>query len=124
MKRACVAIIRGPNNTVLMGKRADSQKWVVPAGHVDQNECPIKAICREVKEETGLAVIKSKLVKVEKTKDVMLYVFECEVTGEIDHTKDPDKEYCQKPEYCNIVSKYKELHIPPNKNVAFKYLVD
>lgn len=33
------------------------KKWLPPGGHVEENETPIEAAHREVKEETGLSII-------------------------------------------------------------------
>lgn len=38
---------------VLHHKKLD--KWVVPGGHIEDNENPIQAIAREIREETGIS---------------------------------------------------------------------
>ncbi|OGE30819.1 hypothetical protein A2631_03975 [Candidatus Daviesbacteria bacterium RIFCSPHIGHO2_01_FULL_44_29] len=40
--------------------KSEGNKWGVPAGKVDSDESPEIAICRELKEETGLTVPKIK----------------------------------------------------------------
>lgn len=122
MKRAVVAIIKDDKGNVLMGKRQDSGKYSLPAGGIEDGEHPRDAIKREIREETGLDMTSCKLVKIHMDKNVLVYLYECEVTGVIDHTKDPDAEFCEKPEYKNIIEMHKELHIPAKHNVALKYL--
>ena len=123
MKRAVVAIIKNPEGKILMGKRGDSGKYSLPAGGIEDKEHPRDALAREIKEETGLDLKKAKLVKIHMDKKVLVYLYECECSGEIDHTKDPDQEFCEKPDYHNIIEKYTDLHIPAKHNVALKWVV-
>ncbi len=62
------------------------------AGHIDERENELEALIREVKEESGLNVVKHKLLYEEEidwnwcskgVKGHYWYLFECEVEGEI-----------------------------------------
>lgn len=44
------------NADVLLVHHKKFGKWMIPGGHVELNESPLEAACREVKEETGLNV--------------------------------------------------------------------
>lgn len=44
------------NQKVLLIKHPKLNKWLAPGGHVEDNETPIEAARREVKEETGLDI--------------------------------------------------------------------
>jgi len=39
-KRVAVGLLVDDNDRVLMGKRNDTEKWTVPAGHIEKGECP------------------------------------------------------------------------------------
>ena len=41
---------------VLLLKQEKSKYWLLPGGHIDDNELPHEAAIREVKEETGLDI--------------------------------------------------------------------
>jgi len=88
------AVIRDRRGYVLLGRRADSGEWGLPAGNVEIGESVTDAIRREVREETGLEVAVMRLVgiysdpawQVVRYADgrVVHYVtscFECRVTG-------------------------------------------
>ncbi len=49
--------IMNKNNQTVMGIRSDNKLWATPGGEVDDNETPIEALYREVKEETGISDI-------------------------------------------------------------------
>jgi 8-oxo-dGTP pyrophosphatase MutT (NUDIX family) len=50
------AVIRDAENRVLFQEKASGEGWSLPAGAIEPGESPEQAICREVREETGLLV--------------------------------------------------------------------
>ncbi len=52
---ADAAIFDASGNILLM-ERSDNSGWCMPSGWVEQNEKPVDAVIREVREETGLRV--------------------------------------------------------------------
>ena len=44
------------NNKLLLLKQTKSKYWLLPGGHIDDNELPHEAAVREVKEETNLDI--------------------------------------------------------------------
>lgn len=122
MKRVVVALIRGPEDTLLMGQRNDNQKWSVPAGGCEHGEDPHTALIREVREETGLDVLDSKLVRAGKEGETVIFLYEVKVDPkqDIDPSGDPDKEFDHLT-YEDPFDHIHEMHVPPHKNWAFKY---
>jgi 8-oxo-dGTP pyrophosphatase MutT (NUDIX family) len=51
-----LALIRDVEGRVLIQRRADNGRWVIPGGCVDPGEPPARAVVREVLEESGLLV--------------------------------------------------------------------
>jgi len=56
------AIILDESNRILYIKRKGNNKWALPAGGIELNESIEECLRREVKEETGLEVVKATLV--------------------------------------------------------------
>lgn len=108
-----------------MGKRSDCHKWACAGGHLDAGEDPFIGMTRELKEETNLDVESIKLCKVVwvKEKNILLYLFEIEVSGEIDLTNDPDKEFCEL-KYCDPIRVCDDLHVVAEENIAIKHWFD
>lgn len=124
MKRAVVAIIYGPENKILMGRRKDTGKWTLPAGGCEHGEDPHSAIMREVKEETGLDATEAKLVMVEINPNALVYLFEVKTKGNIDTSKDPDQEFDGPLTWEDPFDWVMELQIPAPHNIALKYLAN
>jgi 8-oxo-dGTP pyrophosphatase MutT (NUDIX family) len=121
MKRFAVAIILNPEGLMLMGKRNDNGLWTNPAGHCNPKEDAHHAVCREVKEETGLDVREAHLVHAGMNSNGnMLYVFLCRVEGKIDASGDPDQE-CPDWSWENPVTKIGNLHVPAADNYSLQW---
>lgn len=86
------AVIERDGKILLMDRREPPFGWAGPAGHIDDGEEPDVALAREVKEETGLTVVKSELLVVEfvpwnicsyNITGHQWYVYACEAAGEL-----------------------------------------
>lgn len=67
-------------NQILVVKRRDAPIWILPGGGVDPGERPEEAAIREVKEETGIDVVITRLVAVYTPINrltYLTYLFEC-----------------------------------------------
>ena len=60
MRQGVGIIVLNQNNKVFVGKRKDNpiDKWKMPQGGIDNNETPLKAMKRELEEETSITKIK------------------------------------------------------------------
>ena len=60
MRQGVGIILLNQNNQVFVGKRKDNpiDKWQMPQGGIDLNETPLKAMRRELAEETSITKIK------------------------------------------------------------------
>jgi 8-oxo-dGTP pyrophosphatase MutT (NUDIX family) len=50
------AVIQDDAGRLLLQEKASGEGWSLPAGAIEPGETPEQAICREVREETGLLV--------------------------------------------------------------------
>lgn len=49
-------VVSGPDNTVLLLRRASDEQWELPGGRLASGEQPTVGLTRECREETGLSV--------------------------------------------------------------------
>lgn len=121
-RRVAIALITDEKDRVLMGKRNDTGKITVPAGHIEKGECPFLGCARELKEETGLDAKNVKLVKAGIEDEILLYLFKVIVDPdqEVDCSNDPDNE-CDIFTYEDPFDHIGNLHVPVSKNWAVKY---
>jgi len=118
LKNRAVAIkIPGDKpGTMLMGKRRDSGKWTLPAGHLEHGEDPRDGVLRELHEETGMRALKLKIRKITETPGgYCLYVFDGKGFGVPRLGLDPDDEFSEL-DYVNPDEV--ELHHPRGSNAA------
>jgi 8-oxo-dGTP pyrophosphatase MutT (NUDIX family) len=50
------AVIKDGEGRILLQEKSSGEGWSLPAGAIEPGETPEQAICREVREETGLLV--------------------------------------------------------------------
>lgn len=67
-KVATVALLC--RDRLLVGRRSDDGRWNLPGGHVDSGESPVDAALRELKEETGISLLKSQIKPLREPKKV------------------------------------------------------
>jgi len=121
MNRVVVAIILGPEKLMLMGQRRDNTKYTLPAGHCNENEAAHAAVCREVKEETGLRVEEAMLVHAGMSAGgKLIYTFICKASGQLDTTQDPDQEV-EHWTWEDPFDRVQELHVSANENFAIQW---
>ena len=90
---ASVACFRG--GKLLMGRRADDEKWCCPGGHLEPGEAPEAGARRELAEETGLrtSALKKLGSKRVKNGEILVHSFRADVDGEPSGDGDPDAEF-------------------------------
>ena len=57
-------IMRDDQGRILFIRRRDNDRWGLPAGNMELDETVYDALCREVKEETGLDVLAATLIAI------------------------------------------------------------
>ncbi|MEV5611228.1 NUDIX domain-containing protein [Streptomyces sp. NPDC052225] len=85
------AVVFDDEGRVLLGRRADTGKWAVPAGIAEPGEQPADVATREVEEETGVECVAERVVLVEALEPItypngdrcqfMDITFRCRATG-------------------------------------------
>ena len=77
------ALIFDDQGRILLGHRRDTDWWNLPGGGMELEETVDEALCREVREETGLEVKVERLVGVysKPQKQEVVLTFRCNVTG-------------------------------------------
>ena len=83
------AAIFNEQGEILLMERADGSGWCLPCGWLDPNETPAEGVLREVREETGLEVVVSRLVGIYTRKpsakdgphSMVAVVHLCEIVG-------------------------------------------
>ena len=77
------ALIFDLENQILLGHRRDIDWWNLPGGGMEFGETVDEALCREVREETGLEVKVDRLVGVysKPQKQEVVLTFICQVIG-------------------------------------------
>ena len=119
-KRVAIVLVRGPGDSVLMGRRKDNELMTQPGGHIEPGESAIDGARRELWEETGLKAKSLKYIKSQMNGALEVHLFEAEVEGELTTENDPDDEcfgwfYCDPLKYCS------ELHIPLRHNILIRH---
>jgi 8-oxo-dGTP diphosphatase len=81
-------IVVSDDGRVLVIQRADNGRWEAPGGVLELDESPEEGVCREVAEETGLAVRVDELTGVYKnlSAGIVALVFRCTPVGGHQHT--------------------------------------
>lgn len=67
------AILLNDENQALFIRRSGDKKWGMPAGAMELDESIYDAMKREVKEETGLDVLRAKLIAIYSSPDTQTY---------------------------------------------------
>ena len=77
------ALIFDDQGHILLGHRRDTDWWNLPGGGMELGETVDEALCREVREETGLEVEVEQLVGVysKPQKQEVVLTFRCQVTA-------------------------------------------
>lgn len=59
MDIVCGAILRTSEGSVLLQDHVKSGMWSIPVGRVEEDEHPLEALCRELREELGIVALKA-----------------------------------------------------------------
>ncbi len=91
LKKNALAVIVNEDNKILLLKRSDypdqwqPEKWSLVGGSVEEGEEPDVACSREIKEETGLDIDKSKFIErvvIQRNPDSVEHIYACRYDGE------------------------------------------
>ncbi len=83
MKKAVCALIFRGDKILGVSRKDNPNDFGLIGGKVEDNETLPHALQREIYEETGLNIIKGKLVFTRFDDDVMSYTYVCDVEGEV-----------------------------------------
>src|SRR6266516_7245273 len=88
------ALIFDDEGRILMGHRRDVDWWNLPGGGMEAGETVDEALCREVREETGLEVEVEQLVGVysKPQKQEVVLTFRCRIIGGTLHATEEIRE--------------------------------
>lgn len=96
------ALIKNKNKFLIINRKMPSPGYAGIAGHIDENEAPLHALEREIKEESGLTLkshrflFKKLIIQKEdclfKEKRHKWYVYECICEGKLEPSKKEVKE--------------------------------
>jgi 8-oxo-dGTP diphosphatase len=88
------ALIFDDEGRILLGHRRDIDWWNLPGGGMEAGETVDEALCREVREETGLEVKVERLVGVysKPQKQEVVLTFRCRTTGGTLHATEEARE--------------------------------
>jgi 8-oxo-dGTP pyrophosphatase MutT (NUDIX family)/GNAT superfamily N-acetyltransferase len=89
---------------LLLGKRADTDKWNCPGGKAEPGETPEETARREVKEETGLSITELECLGSGwggRNGDIQIHCFRALSNGKPETEQDPDKE-CESWEWVDV----------------------
>ena len=136
---AVLCLIRDGDKILLQNRvKKDWQGYTLPGGHVECRESFVDAVIREMKEETGLTIIKPKLVgikqfpmkngKYEEGRYIVLLFMADQFTGEVASSNEGDMEWINRSEISKI-SAVDDLEgllrvFEDSALTEFQYLVD
>ena len=88
------ALIFDNEGCILLGHRRDIDWWNLPGGGMESGETVDEALCREVREETGLEVEVERLVGVysKPQKQEVVLTFRCRIIGGTLHATEEIRE--------------------------------
>ena len=136
---AVLCLIRDGDKILLQNRvKKEWQGYTLPGGHVECGESFVDAVIREMKEETGLTIIKPKLVgikqfpmkngKYEEGRYIVLLFMADQFTGEVASSNEGDMEWINRSEISKI-SAVDDLEgllrvFEDSALTEFQYLVD
>ena len=110
---AVLCLIKDGDKILLQNRvKKDWQGYTLPGGHVECGESFVDAVIREMKEETGLTIIKPKLVgikqfpmkngKYEEGRYIVLLFMADQFTGEVASSDEGEMEWVNRSEISKI----------------------